>query len=196
MITPASTETNQLGRFEHGIVRRKVRQLIGSYGFEEQDRESLEQELLLRILQGMRRYDQSQAHRNAFVTTIVERSVATLIRDKCAGKRDHRRIGSLHSLVKCADGGKTEIAETIGQESYDARRGRAPRGAETLFELTNDVQNCLTKLPRELRELAESLKQKSVSQIAREMGIPRTTLRERVRQLRERFESEGMRLYL
>ena len=196
MITPASTETNQLGRFEHGIVRRKVRQLIGSYGFEEQDRESLEQELLLRILQGMRRYDQSQAHRNAFVTTIVERSVATLIRDKCAGKRDHRRVGSIYSLVKCADGGQTEIAETLGQESYDARRGRAPRGAETLFELTNDVQNCLTKLPRELRELAESLKQKSVSQIAREMGIPRTTLRERVRQLRERFESEGMRLYL
>jgi RNA polymerase sigma-70 factor, ECF subfamily len=186
----------ELGRFEHGIVRRKVRQLIGTHGFQPQDRKSLEQELLTRVVQGLRSFDPGQSHRNIFVTTIVERSVATIIRDRYAEKRDHRRISSLHELVPGTDGGLTEIGETLGQESYDARRGRQPRSAQEICELSCDVAQCLASLPSELRQIAEALKHKSVSELARELGIPRTTLRERVMHIRNHFEAAGMRLHL
>jgi RNA polymerase sigma-70 factor, ECF subfamily len=186
----------ELGRFEHGIVRRKVRQLIGCYGFHEQDRESLKQELLTRILQGLKSFDPAQAHRNAFVTTIVERSVATIVRDKRAEKRDHRRIRSLNVMI--GDGGenRTELSATIGQPAYDARRCRESRSDGDLSELSSDIAELLAHLPGELQLLAEQLKHKSISQIAREMGIPRTTLRERLVELRERFEAAEMRMHL
>ena len=66
-------DTPPLGRFEFGIVRRKVSQLIGRAGFMKQDAERLQQQLLLRILQSLPSYDPAKAHRNKFVTTVVER---------------------------------------------------------------------------------------------------------------------------
>ena len=51
-------------------------------------------------------------------------------------------------------------------------------------------------LPAGLRELAESLKTESISEIARRTGVPRTTLNGRVRQLRERLAQAGLKNYL
>lgn len=186
----------QLGRFEFGIIRRKVRQLIGCHGFREQDREQLQQELMARLLNGLQSFDPKQAHRNAFVTTIVERSVATIVRDKRAEKRDHRRISSLNVMVGDGEENRTELSATIGQPAYDARRCRESRSEGELSELSSDIAELLAQLPVELQLLAEQLKHKSISQIAREMGIPRTTLRERVVELRERFEAADMRMHL
>lgn len=185
----------KLSRFEFGIIRRKVRQLIGYYGFQAQDREQLQQELITRLLNGLQSFDPEKAHRNAFVTTILERSVATIIRDKRAEKRDHRRISSLNVMVSDGDEYR-ELGATIGQNAYDARRCREPRSDGDLSDLASDVSELIEQLPSDLQLLAEQLKHKSISQIAREMGIPRTTLRERVVELRQRFEAADMRMHL
>ncbi|MCX7701853.1 MAG: hypothetical protein N2039_13325, partial [Gemmataceae bacterium] len=63
-------------RFTQGLIRRKVRQLVGRDGFTAQDRDDLEQELRLRLLQNLSQFDPDQAHRNVFVTSVVERAVA------------------------------------------------------------------------------------------------------------------------
>lgn len=189
-------ESIDLERFDYGIVRRKVRQLIGNHGFREQDREQLEQELIMRILQGFKSYDPTQSHRNAFVTTIVERSVASIIRDKCAEKRDHRRVSSIHNHVHSCNGQLLELVETLDQNADNARRGRQPIDASDHCDLACDLDQLLSKLPEDLRKLAEALKHHSVSEISREWGVPRTTLRQRVLELRRRFEEAGMRLHL
>jgi hypothetical protein len=148
----------ELSRFEHDIVRRKVRQLIGCYGFHAQDRESLEQELLTRILQGLKSFDPAQAHRNAFVTTIVERRVATIVRDKRAEKRDHRRISSLNVMIGDGEKNRTELSATIGQPAYDARRCRESRSDGDFSELSSDIAELLAHLPGELQQLAHRLR--------------------------------------
>lgn len=191
-----NTDPNRLSRFEFGIIRRKVRQLIGCHGFRPQDREQLEQELIARLLNGLQSYDSRQGHRNAFVTTVVERSVATIVRDKRAEKRDHRRVSSLNVMVALSDDSRAELAATIGQPAYDARRGRESRSDTEQSDLSSDIAEVISGLPPDLQHLAEQLKHKSISQIAREMGIPRTTLRDRVLELRERFERADMRLHL
>lgn len=186
----------ELGRFEYGIVRRKVRQIIGRAGFMPQDAEWLQQELILRILQSLPSIDPSQAHRNVFTTTVVERYVANILRDKRAQKRDYRRIGSLNVSISVTDEGPTELSETIGQRELDARRQRHPRSDEDFAQLMSDLADAITKLPGELRDLAERLKSQSVSEIAREMGVPRTTLNSRIARIRQRFEKAGLRQYL
>ena len=47
-------------RFIRGIIRRKVKQLLGRAGFTRQDREDLEQELLVRVLQSLPKYHPDQ----------------------------------------------------------------------------------------------------------------------------------------
>jgi RNA polymerase sigma-70 factor (ECF subfamily) len=185
-----------LGRFEYGIVKRKVSQIIGRAGFTRQDRKDLEQELIARLLQGLKSFDPKVAHRKIFVTTVVERAFRNVLRDKQAEKRDHRRICSLHLQIQVTDDGPTDLAKSISDRELDSRRRRDPRSAEELSELASDLDEVLASLPEELRDLAERLKTQSISAIARELGVPRTTLNDRVRQLRKRFQHTGLRDYL
>ena len=186
----------ELGRFANGIIRRKVGQLIGRYGFKEQDREQLEQELTLRLLNSLRSFDPKQSHRNAFVTTIVERNVATIIRDRQAEKRDDRNVSSLNVTCRNGEFGPVELAQLIGQSEVDAQRGRQTRTHEQVVDLGNDIADIVARLPADLRDLAEQLKTKSLVQIARETGVTRASLRKHFDQLREIFEKAGLRLHL
>ncbi len=186
----------KIDRFTRGIIRRKIKQLIGRAGFTRQDWEDLEQDMILRVLQSLRSFDPTQAHRNKFITAVVERYVANILRDKQARKRDHLRITSINVMINITEEGPTELAQTIGQRELDARRGRHPRSDEELAQLVRDMAESISKLPAELRVLAERLKTESVSDIARDMGIPRTTINEIVRRLRWRFGNGGLKNYL
>lgn len=186
----------KLDRFTHGIIRRKINQLVGRAGFIRQDRDDLQQDLFLRVLQSLPSFNSRRGHRNKFITAVVERHVANILRNKRAEKRDHRRIGSLNVMVRIGEDETTELAETIGQRELDARRGRHPRSQEELAQLAQDMAEVIAKLPEELRDLAERMKTQSVAEIARDMGIPRTTLHESVRRLRQRFEKAGLKHYV
>jgi len=186
----------KIDRFARGIIRRKIKQLIGRAGFTQQDHADLEQDLLLRVLQSLPSYDPAQAHRNVFVTTVVERYVANILRNKQAEKRDHQRISSLHIHVRTDDDEQVEMIHTIGQREQDARRGRHPRSNEDLAQLGRDLAEVIAALPDQLRNLAERLKTMNVSEAARDMGIPRTTIDAWVRKLRQRFEKAGLRDYI
>jgi RNA polymerase sigma-70 factor (ECF subfamily) len=182
----------KLDRFSHGIIRRKAKELTGRAGFTHQDFEDLKQELELQLLKSWPSYNPKIAHRNVYIVTIVERAAANILRNKRARKRYCQRTTFLHAPT---DSG-TSLADTISNADYDHRRGRDPRSHDELAQLRSAVAEVLLNLPPKLRDLAEQLKTKSLSEIAREMGVPRTTLNERVRRLRLVFERAGLRDYL
>ena len=185
-----------LGDFEHGKIKTKARQIIGRAGYLAQDQKDLEQELLVRWLEARKSFDPSMSHLNSFVTTVVERDVASILRDAQAEKRDHHRIGSINVTINVTGESPTELAQTIGEREYNSRRRCEPRTNEELAQLAIDVANTMASLPDDLRELAEGLKTQSIAAIARAKGVPRTTLNESVRHLRKRFEKVGLREYL
>ncbi len=171
-----------LDKFTKGIIRRKTRQLVGRAGFTSQDREYLEQELILRLLQGLHLFDTEQAHRNVFVTTVIERAVAMILRERLAKKRDGGTVQSLDQARENA-GDSTE--------PVDPRRSH-----EEQIDLATDLAEALANLPDDLRDLAERLKHQSLSQAARDLGVPRSTLQRQVQRLRRCFEDAGLRIYL
>jgi hypothetical protein len=83
---PETTAPGQIDpsqdRFIRGRIKRKVGQLMGRAGFTLQDRESLEHDLLTRVLDSLSKFDPEVGHRNKFVTAVVERHVATILRNK------------------------------------------------------------------------------------------------------------------
>lgn len=186
----------KIDRFTRGIIRRKVKQLIGRAGFLPQDREDLEQELFVRVLQSLPRFNPGKAHRNTFITTVVERYVANILRNKQANKRDHRRIGSLNVTIEFTEDGPTELAQTIGERELDARIGRRRRTDEELAQLAIDLADVIATLPEAWQTLLELRKTQTMQEIASELGVPRTTLNDWMRRIRQRFERAGMRDYL
>ena len=190
-------EFNQkLDRFTHGIVRRKVKQLIGRAGFTQQDREDLEQELLLRVLQSLPSFDPKQAHRNKFVTAVVERHVATILRNKRAEKRNDHLVASINVTVEVEGMGAVELAQTVSEDELAARLGRKRRSAEDLANLALDIATVIAAMPKEWQELAERRKTQSMQEISDALGIPRTTLNETMQLITARFKRAGLREYL
>lgn len=186
---------DKFDRFTRGIIRRKIKQMIGRAGFTKQDHEDLEQEFFVRILQSLPLFNPNQAHRNTFITTVVERHVANILRNKRAAKRDHRRICSLNVMIEIADG-PTELAQTISNRELDARICRQRPREDELAQLAIDITDVIATLPESWKTLLELRKSQSMPEIASEMGVPRTTLNAWMHHIRQRFEKAGLRDYL
>lgn len=185
-----------LDSFTRGFVRKAARQFAGRCGFLPQDREEIEQRLYLKLAGRLHAADPDAPQWKALVAITVRRHLASLLRDLRAQKRDPRRGGSLHVHIGTPDG-PVELADLVGEHDLPSRRGRAERSDQELAELRLDLVACLDDVADERqRDFYERLKHDSISQVARDLDIPRTTLHAWVAKLRARFAARGLQDYL
>lgn len=181
------------------IIKFKSRQLVGRVGFTAYDREDLEQEMMLDLLQRLSKYDPERAQRNTFIARVVDHKVATIIEARTARVRDYRRRCSLDDCFEYSeyeDNFCIERMEIIDQDDYLMRTGKVSRPPSELRDLSLDVRQAIEKLPPELRELCRRLDTDTVTEISRDTGIPRGTIYESIKKLRAIFEDAGLRDYL
>jgi RNA polymerase sigma factor (sigma-70 family) len=183
-------------RFIRGIIRRKVKQLIGCAGIRRQDRQDLEHDLFLRVLQCLPLFDPERAHCYAFITCVVERQVANILRDKRAEKRDQRRISSLNVMIGFTDERPIDLAQLVSEDDFDHRIGRQRLPENELVLLRVDLATAIGTLPERWQTLLELRKTQNMSEAARVMGVRRTTLNAWMSRIRRQFEKAGMREYL
>ena len=184
-------------RFIRSTIRRKIRQIIGSSSFDCQDSEDLEQEIYIRVAKSVEQFDEKVGHLYPFVCTLVQRHLSNLVRNKGRSKRGPSRIGSLSLMVNLPDGGSTELSQLIGEDDRNRRLGRESRLSEQdLTELRLDLAQEIAKLPEQWRHLLERRQTQSMSEIARDLNVPRTTLNDWMRHIRSRFEAVGLDKYL
>ena len=184
-------------RFIRSIIQRKIRQTIGTSSFANHDREDLEQEIYIRVAKSVEQFDEKVGHLYPFICTIVQRHLANLVRNRGRSKRGPSRIGSLSLMVNLPDGGSTELSQLIGEDDRNRRLGRESRLSEQdLTDLQIDLAQEIAKLPEQWRHLLERRQTQSMSEIARDLGVPRTTLNDWMRHIRSRFEAVGLDEYL
>ena len=177
------------------LIYHKARQLVGTAGFTKDDVEDLEQEMRLDLLERLPKFDANKATYNTFVSRLVERKISNLIRHRTQEMRDFRcEEGSIHDVVESGDSGdeKVERIETVTQDEQDFRLGKHVRSTEERRDLKLDISLVLSKLPPDLRELAELLQGMSITDVAHELGIARPTVYDRLKRLRQAFEELGI----
>ncbi len=143
--------------FADRAICQKARQLAGRNGFSVSERQDIEQELRLHLLRRLAKFDPDIAHWNVFVRTVLERRAASLVARRQASIRASSAVDSFIE--------------------FDDRR----------VDMVIDTEAILAKLPSKTRDLCERLKKDSVSEVARQLFLARTTLRDRVERLREHF---------
>jgi RNA polymerase sigma factor (sigma-70 family) len=158
------------------VIAAKARSLIGQYGLQPQDRPDVEQDLAARVVDRLAGHDPSRSTPEGFAARIVDQAVANLLRDRRAKKRTPPKPPTA----------------APAEEVPDPRADNELR----LCDLAEDLKAALADLPDELRALAERLKRETVSQAARAMGVPRSSLYRPVDKLRQVFERAGLRDYL
>ena len=177
------------------LIRHKIRRLEGMVGITQSDLEDVEHNVYVRLLERLEQLAPRISDLNIRIATIVKQSISNELRYRRARKRDCNRVVSLNAHVMGVEG-PVELGETVTQRELDARLGRCSRSAEELVEMGMDIETVLEEMSQDLQDLAEALGVDSVSEIARRLGTPRTTLQDRVRDLRERFEDAQLREYL
>jgi RNA polymerase sigma-70 factor (ECF subfamily) len=187
-----------LDRYAREVIQHKARQLINKYGFTRDDYDDLQQDMMLDLLRRLTNYDPTRAGLSTFVARIVDRKVSTLIRHQRQMKRDYRhKVYPLDAQVEDQDGQPRGLDEVLSQDAYDGEIGRHDRPEAERLDLRLDLSLVLDELPEDLRDLAHRLQTRTVAEIARELGVPRSTLYEQgIARLRKIFEDKGLRVYL
>ena len=179
------------------LIRHKVRKLVGDYryGYTEDDRPDLEQDLMIDLLQRMQYFDPSKAKKTTFIARIVDHCIATILEARSAQCRDWRLCQtSLNEFLDDGDGNYTERIEFLDSDSVYGNPAKEPR--ERFFnEIRMDFECTINPLPDELRDLYERLNNNSMSKISRDLGIHRTTLYGRRSKLQNELRKVGLEKY-
>ena len=172
------------------LIQYKARHLIGSYGFTASDREDIEQELILDLLQRLPKYNPDRAKRTTFIARIIDNQIASMIKYRTAQKRDYHLCRcSLNDCRNDEDDESVELLDTIDQDDYFRRIGRERLSTIDQSDIAIDVQRILAGLSPELRDLCEHLmKDKTIRDIAKSTGIPRWKIYELINKLRVLFQ--------
>ena len=175
-----------IDKYAADLIRHKARQLVGKAGFTEDDRPDLEQELMIDLLQRMRHFNPAKA----------KKTTSTILEARFAQCRDWRLCQtSLNEPLDNGEGDTTERIEFLDSEGSlgDGTRETRERLAH---EIRMDLGQAIASLPEELRDLCVRLHDSTMAEVAREMGIPRTTLYDRLSKLRDAFREAGLEDYL
>jgi RNA polymerase sigma factor (sigma-70 family) len=178
------------------LIRKKALRLTGRARLGPEDVEDLTQDFRAELLQKLSAFDPSKGSMPAFIHMLIDRFFNKWLRHRFAQRRNPQRVVSLDMPFRNDEGLWTDLGKTIADGIHDKRLGLRPRSDEERAELRNDVGAVLQGLAHELRAVADQLMEKSASDAAREMGIPRTTLHERIHKLRRICDSKQLKDFL
>ena len=150
------------------LAHRTAAELTESREFNLSDRDDIEQDLIVRLLESWPQFDPAKGSATTFISTVVRNTVSNLIR---------RRQLELRTFV---DSDALPVAEEVSHE-HDV-------------DLECDVATVLARLSPEDRVLAERLMTSSIREIATEDDLTVASVRKRVERLRHVFEAAGLSL--
>ena len=183
--------------FVRSVINRQVGKLIAKSDFSHQDRGDLVQEVYARATKSLQLYDPSVGHLYPYVCTVVQRHLANVVRDRSVVKRATVGRVSLSNTIRGDDGAQIEMSQTLHDKDQDRRLGRSRRlGEEELNDLRMDLATFMTKLPEKFQDVLRRRQTHSMTEISRDLGIPRTTLNDWMLLIRKLFEEAGFERYL
>jgi hypothetical protein len=152
------------------FVRHQSLRLSRHPALRHESADDLNQSLVLHLLRRRSQFDPARASFPTFAAIVTQRHLATLLNHARAACRDRRREAYVESA---------------------ALAGRDPE----LSRLANrlDVRAAVDQLDPSLCSVARELMLKAPPEVARSNGWTRGQMRQRLKQLRERFEELGVR---
>jgi len=179
------------------LITNAASRLLGKAGITRDDLPDIKQDLTITVLESLHRFNPRRARFDAFVCMVLVSKSVSILRKRTAGKRGSgRRNGSLNRLIVADDGHVSELAEVRPICECRSSGCRCSLEAAEQLDLAIDLGEVLARLPEDLRQLCETLRDHSLSAAARQLGISWGRARGMVKRLRGIFERAGLADYL
>jgi RNA polymerase sigma factor (sigma-70 family) len=157
--------------------------------------EDIEQELMLHVHRRLSRFDATRGSLRTFVDRIVRNCAANLLQSLRSEKRGFGvEFLSLDTIAgDAADSGSPFAGSDEGACAGGAYVGYAP---EDLLNLRIELWRTFDRLPSPLRSCLLGLFGNTVTDAARRTGVSRSTLYERIAEIREGFQAADLKLHI
>jgi len=169
------------------FIAYKARKLTKSPFFNLDDYEDLSQDLMLAYLQGWPHFDESKGDRRSFIKAIINNHARYLVDVATSQKR---WTGAPDISLSSPVGDVDEAIDLIDiLASADSFCGDvfADLSAESL-EFDLDLRRILSEMPNDIKETFNLLTKNSITEAAKLVGVPRTTMSSRAKRLRNYLE--------
>jgi RNA polymerase sigma-70 factor (ECF subfamily) len=177
------------------LIQHKAQQLVGNYGFVKDDRPDIEQDLIVDLLARLPIYDPSRAAPHTFMARVIEHKIASLIEERTAAKRDYRRCTiSLNDPVADDEDDGEERGDGVDMDSYLRMTGGQSMSVADQAACHVDLARAMKRLSPAQRALCARLAAgQERADIARELGVHRDTVHERIKEIRAIFVKAGLK---
>ena len=191
-ITPDATDCMGGGWSTTVFPRRLCQELART---STSDVEDIHQDLGLEIWRRAPSYNPDRGPFEAYASVVARSRAKNLRAARHAGIRDWRRTTFFCNELSALESSKLKV-DQVSDDVYRSRLGSQPHPACDRRDLAIDLRRALSKLPRRLRSVAETLAVHTKADAARKLGIARSTLYLLIKEIRQRFEADGLDAYL
>ena len=179
------------------LIKFKSWTLIGKIGYTFSDRDDIEQELAVHIVDRLKHFDPSRGKLSTFVSRVVDNKIASMIEARKTRKLDFRSHAySLDELMRDPNGELFRRGDEIEEDDYLMRTDCQSRSTQELVELRSDLARVISTLPEDMQSLCACLMTQNVTDISREMGVSRQKIYDSIRSLRTIFRAAGLDEYV
>lgn len=176
------TPQTGLDGYAETTIQCAVSRLINKFGFPDQDREDLEQDLRVILLEALTDYDPSRAKRSTYIKDCIENRVFNLLRDRRRQRRDPRRLNRIGDDAEA--GGDTVAVSSL----VDARSG----AEQERSGLRIDIAAVISALPQRQQEICALLGEHSPYAISQMLGRSKREVYREVEAIRAAFAAAGL----
>ncbi len=181
--------------YAKSLIKFKARQLSRRQDFQPAELEDLQQELWLALVKAAEQFDPAKASLDTFIDRVVNNAVAMLVRTRQRARNGiPQRMQSLSDELTSPDGKTEPLAATITRDDLARRIGTEPTDETHVAETTEAVTAALQQMSADLRDLCRRLMGGTVTSVARDLGISRRQVRNRLRNARPYLEQAGWEL--
>jgi RNA polymerase sigma factor (sigma-70 family) len=179
------------------LVHRKARQRTREKALKGDDVEDIEQDLWVHLIEQSSKYNPNKAVVATFAARVTEHKIVSLIRHRKALRRGGRkRVLSLDADVSDKHGKKVARGSLITADDGLRRLGVHKPSAVEAIDSAQNTERFLSQLPSELRDLVERTLASSITDVARDLGVSRTTIYARLSELRKFIEENKLAEFL
>jgi len=145
----------------------------------------------------MYKYNPETASWETYVNRILDNRIKDFFKYSAAEKRDlfHSPV-SLNAPVSHDDVPDVGLIDVVTDENLPWHNNRPEKTKNEISDLRTDILKALKKAPEHLRELCALLTENNVAEISRKTGMPRATIYERIKTIREYLDDSGLSDYL
>lgn len=169
--------TDVIGDYALKRIDYKVGLLASMYRLSDADRDDLRQDMMIELLKAAPRYRPERAKWATYVCRVLD----IYFKQYCRQQSRRRTRGSFASFANHERRGRTIVG--IGADDVRDEIDR--------LETRLTVETVLAGLPPKLRRFCQLLKEHSLAEVRRIMGIPHTSAYRMIDRLRRRFRDAG-----